>query len=96
MRGSPGETWVVDRQHDALKLLMNGNHMRRIRHPRSILDIGTGTGAWAIDVAREFTTADEVVGVDIELVKATDYPLNCRFEVLPVLKRSLIPDCGHM
>jgi hypothetical protein len=72
---------VVDRQHDALKLLMNGNHVRRIRNPRSILDLGSGKGAWTMDIANEFMTADEVVGVDIERNAPIYSPPNCRFEV---------------
>jgi predicted RNA methylase len=71
----------VDRQHDALKLLMNGNLVRKIRNPRSVLDLGTGKGSWAVEVAQEFPTADEVVGVDIETLAPATYPPNCRFEV---------------
>jgi hypothetical protein len=73
----------VDLQHDALKLLMNGNHIKKIRSPRTILDLGTGTGAWAAEIAHEFATADEVVGVDTRAVTQFDYPANCRFEVCP-------------
>jgi 23S rRNA U2552 (ribose-2'-O)-methylase RlmE/FtsJ len=61
---------------------MNGNHLRKIRNPRTVLDLATGTGAWAVNIAQEFATADEVVGVDIKSVAPIHYPSNCRFEVL--------------
>jgi 23S rRNA U2552 (ribose-2'-O)-methylase RlmE/FtsJ len=60
---------------------MNGNHLKKIRNPRTVLDLGCGKGAWTADIAQEFATADEVVGVDIKLVELPQYPPNCRFEV---------------
>ena len=60
---------------------MNGNHLKKIRNPRTILDLGCGKGAWTAEIAQEFATADEVVGVDIKLVELVQYPPNCRFEV---------------
>jgi len=86
MRGSSREVRIVDRQHDALKLLVGGNHIRSVRNPRSILDLGTGKGAWAADIAREFGTADEVVGVDIHAVDSSHFPPNCRFEVYSLFR----------
>jgi len=75
---------ISDRQHDALKLLLGGNHVKKIRSPRTVLDLGAGKGAWAVEIAQEFATADEVVGVDIESIAPQSYPLNCRFEVSPL------------
>ncbi|KAG8932997.1 hypothetical protein FRC01_011397 [Tulasnella sp. 417] len=51
-------------------------------HPRpTVLDIGTGSGAWCVDMARAFPNAD-VVGMDLVPVKASSVPPpNCRFEV---------------
>lgn len=47
--------------------------------PRSILDIGTGTGIWAKQVAREFPYAD-VIGTDLSLIQPTEtMPGNCSF-----------------
>jgi trans-aconitate methyltransferase len=60
---------------------MNGNHLKKIRNPRAVLDLGCGKGAWTVDIAQEFATADEVVGVDIKVVEPLQYPPNCRFEV---------------
>lgn len=76
------ENRIIDRRHDALKLLMNGNHLRKIRNPKTALDLACGTGAWTVDIAREFATADEVVGVDLKPIKPFQHPANCRFEVV--------------
>jgi hypothetical protein len=73
---------------------MNGNHLRKIRNPRSVLDLATGTGAWAVDIAQEFATADEVVGVDIKSTAPKRYPPNCRFEVRITPPLLLILDWG--
>ncbi|KAK5531919.1 hypothetical protein LTR25_008249 [Vermiconidia calcicola] len=48
--------------------------------PQQILDLGTGTGIWAIDVADKYPTA-EVLGVDIAPIQPTFMPPNCRFEL---------------
>ena len=63
---------------------MDGNHIKRLRNPRTVLDLGSGKGAWTVDMAQEFATADEVVGVDIESNAPLHYPPNCRFEVCQI------------
>ncbi|KAK3377611.1 methyltransferase domain-containing protein [Podospora didyma] len=45
-----------------------------------ILDIGTGTGIWAITVGDEFPNA-EVIGNDLSAIQPTWVPPNVRFEV---------------
>ncbi|KAG8830080.1 Slx4p interacting protein [Serendipita sp. 399] len=49
---------------------------------RSILDLGCGTGVWALEMAREYPHAT-VVGVDLAPtpVDADQAPPNCRFEI---------------
>ena len=39
-------------------------HLAPIKNPHRILDIGTGTGIWAIDMADLYPSA-EVIGTDI-------------------------------
>ncbi|KAG8953823.1 hypothetical protein FRC04_001453 [Tulasnella sp. 424] len=47
----------------------------------TVLDIGTGSGAWCIDMARAFPDAT-VVGMDLVPVKSSSLPpANCRFDV---------------
>ncbi|KIV76978.1 hypothetical protein PV11_08821 [Exophiala sideris] len=48
--------------------------------PTQILDLGTGTGAWAIDVADAFPTAI-VTGTDLSPIQPSWVPPNLRFEI---------------
>jgi len=52
--------------------------------PPAVLDVGTGSGAWAIDMANRFPHA-HVIGMDIcvpaVLERPQDIPSNCRFEI---------------
>jgi SAM-dependent methyltransferase len=45
-----------------------------------ILDLGTGTGIWAMDMAEEFGTAD-VQGIDLSPIQPDWIPNNCHFYV---------------
>ncbi|KAK7221290.1 hypothetical protein V2G26_009293 [Clonostachys chloroleuca] len=47
---------------------------------RRVLDVGTGTGVWAIDFADEHPHAT-VIGVDLSPIQPEFVPVNCRFEV---------------
>ncbi|KAK4096791.1 S-adenosyl-L-methionine-dependent methyltransferase [Parathielavia hyrcaniae] len=47
---------------------------------RRVLDIGTGTGIWAIDFADEYPEAC-VIGVDISSIQPRWVPPNCEFQV---------------
>lgn len=42
------------------------------------MDIGTGTGIWACQFAREHPDA-EVIGTDLSLIQPTNAPENCNF-----------------
>ncbi|KAH8772449.1 methyltransferase family protein [Hyaloscypha sp. PMI_1271] len=48
--------------------------------PQRILDIGTGTGIWAIDMADQYESA-EVIGTDLAPTQPTFVPPNCKFEI---------------
>ncbi|KAJ4112519.1 hypothetical protein NW768_011686 [Fusarium equiseti] len=47
---------------------------------RRVLDLGTGTGIWAIDFADEHPSA-EVIGTDLSPIQPEWTPTNCVFEV---------------
>ncbi|KAL7763959.1 hypothetical protein ACKLNR_005104 [Fusarium oxysporum f. sp. zingiberi] len=50
------------------------------RNWKRILDVGTGTGIWAMDVADEHPEA-EVLGVDLSPIQPSMVPPNCKFEI---------------
>jgi ubiquinone/menaquinone biosynthesis C-methylase UbiE len=54
----------LDFQHYMLRYALRGLYAAPIGHPASILDVGTGTGRWAMDMAQVFPRA-QVVGVDV-------------------------------
>src|SRR4051794_1739029 len=48
--------------------------------PNRILDLGTGTGIWAVDFADEFPSS-LVIGNDLSPIQPTWIPPNCKFYV---------------
>jgi len=48
--------------------------------PGKVLDVGTGTGIWAVDFADQHPSA-EVTGTDISPIQPTWVPPNCKFEI---------------
>ena len=58
---------------------LGGNIISPIHEPLAILDVGTGSGLWAIEAATEYPTA-EVIGLDIAITSPNfPTPKNCRF-----------------
>ncbi len=56
----------LDLTHGMLRLTMNGElfHAPLGPKPGRILDLGTGTGIWAIDVGDQYPSA-EIIGTDL-------------------------------
>nr|BBH93672.1 hypothetical protein KTA_18710 [Thermogemmatispora argillosa] len=73
-----GEVNRLDFQHYVLRAALRGNYLAPIGQPRRILDVGCGTGQWAFELAHQFPHA-EVIGLDLEQVKASTPPPNYRF-----------------
>src|SRR5579875_404435 len=80
-----GEVNRLDFQHYVLRAILRGNYLAPIEQPRRILDVGCGTGQWAFELAHQFPHAD-VIGLDLEQVKASTPPPNYRFVQGDVLK----------
>ncbi|KAI0723973.1 S-adenosyl-L-methionine-dependent methyltransferase [Cerioporus squamosus] len=81
----------LDLQHQIITLALGSlypapNLVRRALAPRpgktpAVLDVGTGSGSWAIDMAKQFPHCS-VVGVDLAPPRVDgDLPPNCRFEI---------------
>lgn len=55
-------------------------HLAPLQSPHNILDLGTGTGIWAIDMADAYPTA-HVLGTDLSPIQPDFIPPNCEFEI---------------
>lgn len=59
----------LDLQHHMLTMLFGGKlHLAPLNEPKKILDLGTGTGIWAIDMADLYPDAT-VIGTDLSPVQ---------------------------
>ncbi|KAL2004683.1 hypothetical protein VTN00DRAFT_3211 [Thermoascus crustaceus] len=72
----------MDLLNHIYRLTLGGNlHLAPIGpNPQRVLDIGTGTGIWAIQFAEEYPSA-EVIGTDLSPIQPQWVPPNCVFEV---------------
>ena len=59
----------LDFQHYMLRYALRGNYAAPLNQPQSILDVGSGTGRWAMEMAQLFPYAN-VVGTDLVEPKA--------------------------
>ncbi|KAI5792664.1 methyltransferase [Pyronema domesticum] len=72
----------LDMHHEIMLQMLEGKlHLAPIGDsPQRILDIGTGTGIWAVDCADTYPSA-EVIGTDLSPIQPSWVPPNLKFEV---------------
>ncbi|KAL7949491.1 S-adenosyl-L-methionine-dependent methyltransferase [Trichoderma barbatum] len=81
-----------DMKHAMVLHLCQGNlHYAPLDNPQNILDIGTGTGIWAIDMGDEYPGA-EITGIDLSPIQPQWVPPNVRFMVDDAEAEWVIPD----
>ncbi|KAH4169211.1 hypothetical protein HBI52_000930 [Parastagonospora nodorum] len=72
---------ILDFAHHMYLLTLDQQlYLAPIRSPQNILDVGTGTGIWAIDMADQFPSAT-VTGTDLSPIQPEWVPPNCHFEI---------------
>jgi cyclopropane fatty-acyl-phospholipid synthase-like methyltransferase len=71
----------MDMQHRAMFLAAGAELLYApVKNPQQILDLGTGTGIWAIEIADLYPEA-KVIGVDLSPIQPEWVPTNVKFEI---------------
>jgi SAM-dependent methyltransferase len=93
-----GEINRLDFQHYMMRSALRGNYAAPIGTPDTILDVGSGTGRWAIEMAMLFPRAS-VVGIDVAAPQpdksaagAVAQPANYQFVAGNILEGLPFPD----
>ena len=61
------------------RTILGGNILAPIpTNPTQIVDVGTGGGAWVVEVGKEYPET-LVCGLDISPITSTEAPSNCKF-----------------
>ncbi len=84
----------LDFQHFMMRYAIQRNYIAPIQDPKGILDVGSGTGRWAHEMAALFPRT-KVFGLDIDLAGARETnttPTNYRFVQGNVLQELPFPD----
>ncbi|KAF8515542.1 S-adenosyl-L-methionine-dependent methyltransferase [Gautieria morchelliformis] len=89
LSGTDRRVRVLDATHEAIKFYLGGRlslaPLEKSTSPMSILDMGCGSGAWAIQAAEQFPDAD-VLAVDLCMLPSRPLPPNLRFQILDLTK----------
>ena len=63
----------IDIKHHVMKLLCNNHlHLAPLENPQRILDLGTGTGIWVMEMADQYPSAT-IVGTDLSPIQPSLY-----------------------
>lgn len=98
VRSSQKEMDRIDLKHHIMTLLCHGHlHLAPLESPGKILDIGTGTGIWAIEMGEQYPESD-IIGIDLSPVQPNWYgrPSQIRLhQKRPIAKENRVPDNVH-
>lgn len=86
----------LDFQHYMLRSALNGNYASPLDRPATILDVGSGTGRWGIEMAAVFPNA-RIVGTDLvppKVEPGLEIPSNYSFVQGNVLDGLPFPDAS--
>lgn len=82
----------LDLYHHIFLTLLGGKLFTApLDNPQRVLDVGTGTGIWAIDFADENPQA-EVIGTDVSPIQPSWVPPNLKFEIDDMEETWTYPD----
>ncbi|KAI5790468.1 S-adenosyl-L-methionine-dependent methyltransferase [Pyronema domesticum] len=82
----------LDLHHELLRLVWDEKlHEAPLEKPHRILDVGCGTGIWAIDMADKYPMA-EIIGTDLSPIQPNWVPTNCVFQVDDAMMDWTFPD----
>ena len=70
----------LDIMHKLIEVSLGSLYLAPVKDPKRVLDIGTGTGIWALEFADQFPQCD-VLGNDLSPVQPRWVPPNVHFEV---------------
>lgn len=71
----------LDLLHHCFRLTLDGDICyTKLENPLNILDVGTGTGIWAVQMADEFPSAT-VIGTDVSPIQPEWVPPNVSFQI---------------
>lgn len=76
----PEQERINMQHHAGFLALGKRNYLSPLVNPRTVLDLGTGTGIWAVEVAEQLPAAD-IIGVDLSPIQPAWVPPNVKFEV---------------
>ncbi|EIM81379.1 S-adenosyl-L-methionine-dependent methyltransferase [Stereum hirsutum FP-91666 SS1] len=83
---TPDEYERLDTMNNGLRAYLGGLTFAPLpENPKRILDVGSGSGAWAIQAAQQFPDAD-VLAIDINPLPNRALPANLKFKQVDVLQ----------
>ncbi|OLN81322.1 Phosphoethanolamine N-methyltransferase 1-like protein 1 [Colletotrichum chlorophyti] len=81
-----------DMKHALVVYVSEGSlHSAPINEPQKVLDVGTGTGIWPVDMGDEYPEA-EIIGIDLSPIQPGFVPPNVHFIVDDAEAEWLYPD----